>query len=240
MLFVCFFSWFERDNSLILGRHYHLNLKIDQKTDFSIPKHRHQMKLELIEALGNFLMYYHSDLMYIRNFQRLITNNTRIEDHLETKPGTFQSFINEFRVARNFEKGKTDVLLKHTLDYISENDGKINVDDFAESLCQLGITHGKIMTSLASKILFLSDPWRISPLDNLVKKAIGLRENRYCLYELKFNEFKMNHSDELNDCLDTVGKYVDDIESRFEGEIVNIQDVRMNRLTDKLLWTLGK
>ena len=75
-------------------------------------------------------------------------------EFLKKSKGTFKSFIDEFRVARNVDKTKTHILLELTTEWIRQKYSD-NVDDFAEKLKDNGITHGKIMTSLASKIFIL-------------------------------------------------------------------------------------
>ena len=53
-------------------------------------------------------------------------------------------------------------LTKHWVESTDAND----VDVLANELNRLGLTHDKkIMTSLASKILFLNNPYEIFPLD---------------------------------------------------------------------------
>ncbi|RIH66180.1 hypothetical protein D1164_04520 [Mariniphaga sediminis] len=196
-------------------------------------------KIDRIMALGNLLQYYYTDLIYINNFQKYKAGQLKTEDYLQKSDGSFKSFINEFRVARNIEKGKTDELLKMAMIYTSEGEG-IYVDDFAEFLNEIGITHGKTMTSLASKVLFLNNPWNILPIDNLVKRAVNLRENKYESYKVKFNEYKRNHMLEINESLASVEKHLNIIEAPFMGKLPDIQTIRFNRFLDKILWTIGK
>lgn len=197
------------------------------------------MNIDTIMALGNLLQYYHTDLIYINNFQRYKAGQLKTDDYLQKSNGSFKSFINEFRVARNIKKDKTKELLDLTMACIIE-DNRIGVDDFAELLNKVGITHGKTMTSLASKVLFLNDPWNILPIDNLVKRAVDLKENKYSLYELKFNEYKNNHILEINNNLAYVEEFLKILEAPFMGEIKDIQTIRLNRFIDKILWTIGK
>ena len=154
-------------------------------------------------------------------------------------PGTFKAFINEFRVARNIEKSKTKDLLEYTTRWIAKTK-TIQVDDFAYFLKTKGITHNKTMTSLASKILFLNDPWKILPIDNLVKNAVGLKINKYNLYELKFKDFESRNLNEINKSLASVQQHVDIIETSFKGKINDIDTIRKNRFLDKILWTIGR
>lgn len=197
------------------------------------------LKLNYIFALGNFIQYYYTDLTYIYNFQQHKSGQIKTNEYLKNSPGTFKAFINEFRVARNIEKSKTKDLLEYTTQWIAKTK-TIQVDDFADFLKTKGITHNKTMTSLASKILFLNDPWKILPIDNLVKNAVGLKINKYNLYELKFKDFESRNLNEINKSLASVQQHVDIIESNFKGEINNIETIRKNRYLDKILWTIGQ
>jgi hypothetical protein len=163
----------------------------------------------------------------------------KTNEYLQKSTGTFKSFINEFRVARNVEKSKTKELLESTIEWIGKNEN-VEVDNFAEFLNIKGITHGKIMTSLASKILFLNDPWNFLPIDNLVKKAVGLKRNKYNLYELEVTKFKSTNLSEMNKCLESVEKHLKIIETPFQKKISNIKVIRQNRFLDKVLWTIGR
>lgn len=192
-----------------------------------------------IQTLGNLLATYNSDLNYIRNFHKYKKNEISTKDYLLKSTGTFKSFINDFRVARNVEKAKTSTLLNLTSNWI-KNKNSDNVDEFAEHLKMKGITHGKIMTSLASKILFLNNPWKILPLDNLAKKAVGLKNNNYSNY-LPLTEIYIEKSNnEIYSLLSSIDKHLKIIEKEFEQEIENIEVVRKNRFIDKLLWTEGR
>ena len=197
------------------------------------------MELDYIMALGNFLQYYNSDLDYILNFQRFRDYPINSDDQILNLPGTFKSFINEFRVARNVDKTKTKELLELTLKWTKGNDYN-NVDDFAELLNECGITHGKVMTSLASKILFLNDPWSILPIDNLVRKAVDLKGNVYKDYSKKVKVFKSKHQIEIEESLETVKEHTKIIEKPFNGQIRDLKTIRQNRFIDKILWIKGQ
>ena len=197
------------------------------------------MTTNQIQAIGNLLQYYHSDLIYIRDFHRYKHGKLDTVYYLSESTGTFKSFINEFRVARNVEKAKTNSLLQLTLQWVKTKNSN-NVDDFATHLKEKGITHGKVMTSLASKILFLNDPWTILPLDNLAKQSVGLKTNIYSQYLPRVEEFKQKNKREIDSCLNSVSQHLKIIENDFNGEIENIEMIRYNRFVDKLLWTMGR
>ena len=197
------------------------------------------MTTNQIQALGNLLQYYYSDLVYIRDFHRYKNGKLETDYYLSLSTGTFKSFINEYRVARNIEKAKTDSLLQLTIKWVSTKNSN-NVDDYASLLKEKRITHGKVMTSLASKILFLNDPWTILPIDNLAKQAVGLKTNIYSHYIPKVEEFKLKNKTDIDGCLDSVSQHLKTIEVDFKDEIENIELIRYNRFVDKLIWTIGR
>ena len=96
------------------------------------------------------------------------------------------------------------------------------------------------MTSLASKILFLNNPWIILPLDNLAKQAVGLKNNSYKNYLPLTAIFITDNKNEIDKLLSSVDQHLTIIEKQFEQEIENIKVVRHNRFVDKLLWTSGR
>lgn len=192
-----------------------------------------------IKAIGNLLSGYHSDLTYITNFHRYKHGEISKQDYLKKSEGTFKSFINDFRVARNVNKTKTEYLLALTYQWVKSKKQN-NVDDFAKYLCAKGITHGKIMTSLSSKILFLNNPWEILPLDSLAKNALGMKRNMYTDYLPLVNHFKQEHKKIIIECMKGVAPHLSIIEKEFTPEMRDIKTVRLNRFIDKLLWTIGR
>ncbi|PIQ19146.1 MAG: hypothetical protein COW66_02695 [Flavobacteriaceae bacterium CG18_big_fil_WC_8_21_14_2_50_34_36] len=197
------------------------------------------MNTDNIQALGNLLGGYNSDLLYIRNFQRHKNGELGSSEYLIKSNGMFQSFLNEFRVARNIDKTKRDVLLMLTMDWVNLENPH-DVDGFAKLLNREGITHGKTMTSLASKILFLNDPWTILPLDSLAKKTVRLKNNIYSDYLPLTFDFQEKNKKEMKECLMSIDKHLNIIEAPFQYEIHKINIIRQNRYTDKILWTIGR
>jgi hypothetical protein len=198
-------------------------------------------ELVRIKAMGNMLQNYHSDLRYILNFQRHKQNKPQSGDYLQISPGSFQSFLNEFRIARNVYKENVRKLLDQTKKWIKQSDADDvdDVDAFAEELKLKGVTlEGKTMTSLASKILFLNNPWKIIPLDTLNKKALNVRTNLY-------NEFyeavqKKREALLINGPFSPVQEYFETIEKEFKNDLKNIHIIRENRYLDKMLWVQGQ
>ena len=189
-----------------------------------------------VKTIGNFLSTYYTDLDYIRNFQRFKENKISASDYLKKDTGTFYQFLIEFRVIRNVNKSKVADLLKETKAWtngVNSND----VDKFAKHISRQGITHEKIMTSLASKILFLNDPWTIFPFDNLAKRSLNQRTNEYADYIPRIEKYKIENEYFTKMTFKTIDIYLKSIEKEFKGELKDLSTIRQNRFTDKLLWT---
>jgi len=197
------------------------------------------MTLNGIQAIGNLLQYFHSDLNYILEFHKYKTGNYDLKNYLKKKPGTFKTFINEFKIARNIDKTKTSELFQETLKWIKKEDPH-DIDSFADYLKTKNLTHGKKVTSLASKILFLNDPWRILPIDRLTRQAVGLSDNNYSKYIILVNHFRDREKTEIRNCLNSVDQHLRLVENNFTGKINDLEIIRENRFIDKILWTIGK
>ena len=199
------------------------------------------MKLtaENVRAIGTFLSSYHSDLSYIDNFQKHKKKHITTAEYVLENKGMFKTFINEFRVARNIPLGNTHLVLNETMFWISSNSAD-DVDGFAYHLNKKNVTtEKKIMTSLASKILFLNNPWILLPFDNLAKKSLKQRSNRYEDYLPKMHSYRNEKESEIEQMLSTVNKHVKIIEQDFK-HLEDIKIIRQNRFVDKLLWSGGK
>lgn len=72
------------------------------------------MTTKQIQAIGNFLTYYRTDLNYIRKFQDFKNGKITAENYVKKDVGSFYSFLIEFRVVRNFPSGTVDKLLDET------------------------------------------------------------------------------------------------------------------------------
>jgi len=193
-----------------------------------------------IQALGNFLQYYHADLTYIFSFRRLKDNEnwTLRRWYLSRSPGSFQSFLNEHKVARAVKKGEVASLLGLTMDWVV-SDKADKVDEFAIALREEDITQeGKTMTSIASNILFLNNPAEIIPCDTLNRKAVGAKNNKYHdFYSLLLDIIKKNSS-LIDESLESVETHISIIETESK-EINHLNTIRRNRYIDKLLWCHG-
>ncbi|MCX6352386.1 MAG: hypothetical protein NTX03_11065 [Bacteroidetes bacterium] len=198
------------------------------------------MKTEDIQAIGNFLMTYHSDLTYIHNFQLWKQGKISDVDYIKKSKGSFYQFLIEFKVTRNFNKGESSEVLAETKKWIKKPKSDY-VDSFAEKLMDNGLTRNKIMTSLASKILFLNNPWAILPMDNLAKNAVGQKEdNFYKSYTKKVEVFNSSENKKrIKSDLEEIKNYLKVIEADFKS-INDIKLIRENRYLDKLLWTIGQ
>ena len=194
------------------------------------------MTREQVKATGNFLSTYYTDLIYIRDFQRFKEDKISPTEYLKKSNGTFYQFLIEFRVMRNVSKERVAELLAETKNWTRGLDST-HVDKFAKHIMSQGITHGKVMTSLASKILFLNDPWTIFPFDNLAKKSLKQMTNNYSDYLPRIEKFKKENEDYTITSFQIIDIYLKRIEKEFRDELKNIELIRLNRFTDKLLWT---
>jgi hypothetical protein len=195
-----------------------------------------------IKALGNLLQYYRSDLTYILKFRRCKQNAISRSKYLLKSPGSFQSFLNEFGIARNVPKGNVPKLLNLTMEWVRTNTNKADdVDGFADKLRKEHVTQeDQTMTSLASKVLFLNNPWVILPCDTLTRLAVGVKTNRYSDFRRAIRHMLKRETLPIDDSLESVQEYICTIENEFKGEIHRIGTIRRNRFMDKLLWAHGQ
>jgi hypothetical protein len=195
-------------------------------------------ELSKIRALGNFLQYYQSDLIYIMNFQMYKENG--ILNKYNESSGSFQRFLNEFKVARNVRKSKAQDLLDSTMEWVKDENKQNDVDAFAKNLrCKCITQEKKTMTSLASKILFLNNPWYVLPCDTQNRRALGVKRNNYEDFHNAVEVLKMKTL-ATDGLLVPFHKYIDIIEDEFKEKIKRIREIRENRLLDKLLWVYGQ
>lgn len=196
--------------------------------------------IEAIESLGHLPANYKSDLEYIAQFKLFRSNRITAESYLmEKNSHGFQKFINEFKVARNIKKSKVKELVAVIKDSkLLENTGA--VDAFAEEIKNKKLTQeGRVMTVLASKIFFLSQPDKIIPMDSLNKKPLGLKGNKYHDFKIKIDEFINENDKILSAYLDKVKNYLIKIENSVNIKI-DFEKFRINRFTDKYLWAKGR
>jgi len=190
-----------------------------------------------IQSIGNFLAYYKTDLNYIKRFQNFKINPNLASEYIKKDIGSFYSFLIEFRVVRNFTSGSVDKLLDETLLWINSKEAN-NVDLFAEKLSQSNLTRGKVTTSMASKILFLNNPWEIIPMDRLARKTLKQKENKYSIYNDNLLEFRTNNEQTFENCLGFIKPLTTLIHNDF-NDLSKLEIICKNRIVDKLLWTMG-
>lgn len=194
------------------------------------------MKKEQIQAIGNFLSYYYTDLNYIKMFQDFKNNKISRSDYVKKEIGTFYSFLIEFKVTRNFTKGAADKLLEETFNWVNSCNAD-NVDLFAELLANTNLTRGNTTTSLASKILFLNNPWAILPMDRLARSTFKQSENKYSIYKTNLDKFRLANITIIKECLLFIKPLAEEIDIEFKGKMKNLNIICENRIIDKLLWT---
>ncbi len=194
------------------------------------------MTITQIQAIGTFLTYYRTDLNYINQFQRFKAGKISPEEYIKKNIGSFYSFLIEFKVVRNFPSGTVNKLLEETSLWIKSNDAN-NVDLFAAKLAET-VTNNKVMTSMASKILFLNNPWEILPMDSLARKTLKQKENRYSIYKNNLHHFMNDNESIFEQSLHYTDYIVDIIHKEF-NELEDLKLICKNRVIDKLLWTMG-
>jgi hypothetical protein len=197
-----------------------------------------------IKAIGNLLNYYHSDLTYIVNFKQFKKDDDKLEDHLNRSPGSLRSFVSEYRVDRGIQATAFKEFLKSVREWVQSgltNDVN-DVDGFAERLRKEGLTHGKTMTSLASKVLFLNKPDTVIPCDRFNRIATKTTTKSYADFKGKIDEFMWVAVPWIDATLEPIKEYLQTIESDFSQELAYIEmdKVRRNRFLDKVLWVSGQ
>lgn len=197
------------------------------------------MKKGQIQAIGNFLQFYDTDLNYIKMFHDYKENRISRTDYIKKEIGTFYSFIIEFRIARNFKQGAVDRLLDLTLDW-TKSIKSDNVDLFAQMLAKTNLTRGITTTSLASKVLFLNNPWTIIPMDSQTRKAFGQKENKYSIYKTNLDKYRQTDKAIIKECLQYTKPLTAFVDKNYYNKIKDIDIICENRMIDKLLWTTGK
>ena len=210
-----------------------MNQITDRNIKMEIPE------MHAIEALGNLLNYYNSDLKYISCFHMFKNGEIDKDEYICNNKSCFRRFLNEFKVARNVKKDRVEEFMLYSREWVL---GKYpeDVDLFAKEIKKKGITQdGKVMTSLASKILFLNNPETIIPIDTLNKRGIGQKSNSYSEFKNKIDEFISEYEKEILEYLTSVDSMLTKIEVNSESKI-EFKKYRIIRFVDKLLWTIGR
>ncbi|MCB9343972.1 MAG: hypothetical protein H6576_09760 [Lewinellaceae bacterium] len=197
------------------------------------------MTAEQITSIGLLLSSYKNDLNYFANFIRFSKGEISSKDYAAKAPGSFKNFIDDFRVARSTQKDLTPVLLDCALEWYQKGETK-DVDGFTLLIQDKKLTHDKRATSLASKIMFLMNPWEVMPLDALVKAALKHRTNDYTRFRIKWEAFKQKEQEVITYNVGKVSGMLEVIERPFVGRISDLAKIRENRFLDKWLWVKGQ
>ena len=192
------------------------------------------MKKNQISAIGQFLAYYENDLRYILNFQKFKAGKIQAEDYVKKEEGSFYKFVIEFKIVRNFPKGTAIDILNKTKDWINSKQAD-DVDLFAQNLKIEGYTRGD-SRSLASKILFLNNPWEIIPMDRLTRATLGVKNNNYDDYLYKLKAFESKNQKHIQSMVDYIKPLIDIIHKNYQ-DLNDLNIIAKNRMIDKLLWS---
>jgi len=192
-----------------------------------------------IKAIGNFLAYYHTDLNYIKRFHDFKNQKEHLSAYLNEGAGNFYSFLVEFRVIRNIPKDTCNKLLEETQNWV-HGQNPDDVDGFAKLVKTKGLTRDKVMASMASKILFLNNPWKILPMDSLARKTLNQKSNIYSEYRFNLEKFSIDELESIQSSLNSIDLFANKIELDYQGSIDDLYLIRRNRIIDKILWTSGK
>jgi hypothetical protein len=190
-----------------------------------------------IAALGEFLMNYETELNYIKKFQELMGENPDINFHESENKGSFKSFVNQFGVARNIEKGKTLEIIRILINELKNNE--LDPNELSKKLQHL--THNSKAVSLSSKILFLYKPEEFIPLDSLNKKTLLVQSNDYVCFSKELNTY-ISNSDikkEISKLIKTASPLVKCIEDKSMLKM-DFNKIKTNRLIDKYLRVKNK
>lgn len=190
----------------------------------------------VIKAVGNFLIFYESDLKYIQRFQDFMSTE-KDTNYFSNSDYSFTAFIKEFKIIRNISKAEQEKVLKMVRKWCL-NANCDEVDKLAEKIKKADLSHGNLPLSFSSKILFLNNPGIIFPLDGRAKVTLKSRNVNYETYSEKVEEFKIKNKSVIEYCLVQINEMAETIENNFKG-IKTIKKIRKNRMIDKLLWSSG-
>lgn len=190
-------------------------------------------------ALGTLLTSYKSDLQFLKQFNLFKQDQLSIEAYLKPGPQSFPRFLYEYGVARNIAKGAIPPFLATIKTWIF-SDRANDVDALGDEMCARGFTHGKTMTSLCSKVLFLNAPCSIIPIDRFARKALSYHGNHYKTFNSLLQRFKEHHIHKIRLILESNSNQLKAIEEEIDLNIEDMQCLRENRYVDHLLLRKGK
>ena len=189
-----------------------------------------------IAALGEFLMNYESDLVYIQEFQEIFKNPKIDIDFVCNKDGIFHQFLIEFKIARNFKKGLQKDVFLLCRNYINKNKNNLSPDKLSDQFKNKK-SIGKRLLSLSSKVIAFYDSENYIPMDSLNRKAINSKIYTYKNFNLAVEEMKKdsNFMLQIKQMDAIVAPLVKDFEHLSGLKGYNFKKIRQNRLIDKLL-----
>lgn len=197
-------------------------------------------EIEKIETIGSFLM----------NYYNILDGYCKVNTYIKKDDFvSFQSYILNFmtnwKVIRSVPKSidSNDIrtnLCKEIFNFITVSQfDKCNVKVLSDKLNE--ITNRNLI-SLSSKVLFIHAPQFYFPYDSLVKKALDIQNDDYAQFYNEVLNFKTDHlKASICPIIKSIEGFTEKIENKFNEIDPNVlNEIRLNRIVDKLLWTRGK
>lgn len=185
---------------------------------------------EKVRIMGVFLAKYEQNLEFILKFQ-----NDKIAGISDAGKNSFYKFLTEFNVIWNMVKGTSDELYKDVFESNLED-----VDKLADLIKSKIYSKNQRLLSLASKVLFLSDPWNIIPLDKNNKKALGIKTGSYSEFKLALEKFKKDNKNDIDELVIKTQEIAKPVTEKYSKQIKDLDKIHENRIIDKMLWVLGE
>jgi hypothetical protein len=191
------------------------------------------MNIPLDEALEHLFNYYQEELGLIRDFQDW---KSKLKTDSEYEP-SFKNALHYFYTLWWVRPERVPGLMTRTLQWV-HGETPDDVDEFAESLSGY---LGSKETSLASEILFLNNPQKITPITAGVKEAVNkLKADNYRVYRRRFEKFQKENINKIRQNLDKIADRLLKAEREFGDQPqIDFERLRLDRYTDQLLRRKG-
>lgn len=184
-------------------------------------------------TIRTFNWTYYGDLFYFAAFKAEKINNNQGDFEF------FNDFLYEYRVSRNvsykdvawniFKSSAKRNLTPKTIDELALKYAETNKNEKVNKL-----------TSLSSKLAMLLQPDKIIPMDSINKKAINHNQNHYESFAKKVDAFRAENDQTIQELMKSINPRAETIESMYSHKLDHLEQIRENRLVDKLLLSIGR